>query len=74
MKNNLDRQKKSQMVVLGAEVCFNKNYKNKKTKHVFCKHEFCFKLKKRKNHGNELRNRNGYMCIHSLRRNEATEL
>lgn len=32
-------------MVLGGEVCFNK--KNKK-KHVFCKHDFCLKLKKKK--------------------------
>lgn len=46
MKNNLKTNRKPQNVVLGAEVCFNKNHK--KIKHVFCKHDFCFKLKKRK--------------------------
>lgn len=53
MKNNLKTNRKPQNVVLGAEVCFNqkkekKRKKNniKKTKHVFCKHDFCFKLKK----------------------------
>lgn len=56
-------------MVLGGEVCFNK----KKKKHVFCKHDFCLKLKKKKKDMNEVRNRNCYMCIRSLRRYKATE-
>lgn len=55
-----------------------KDIKGKKTpkniKHVFCKLDFCFKLKrKRKKNRNEVTNRNCYMCIRSLRRYKATE-
>lgn len=42
-------------MVLGAEVCSNKKQKNMR-KLVFCKHDFCFKLKKKDR--NEMRNRN----------------
>lgn len=50
MKNNLKTNKNSQNVVLGDGVCFNKKGKKKKEKvikHVFCKLDLCFKLKKK---------------------------
>lgn len=71
MKNNLKTNKKPKMWFWELKFVLTK--KNKKIKHVFCKHDFCFKLKNEKKDRNEVRNRNCYMCIRSLRRYQATE-